>query len=235
MNVSTLYDQNGSFVGNGAKIPQNYSAGGSQSSLLHLSDNSYGVASADSFNSEGPYNFSYFNNGDGPQIANRIQEYNSAPNKGVFSMKPVLREPTNNNPFMNVTLLDNDMKPTFNDYSRYESKKYPSKNNDKVRGLVKTDFEKGLFMDADSLLWNRVNSQRQFYSVPNGSVPNEQGEFSSWLWGNTNVCKSGSVHVGYGVASTSDSMSCNGSNTAEPTNFGLMKNFMSSVEGGSRT
>ncbi len=233
MNVNTLYDQNGSFVGRDS-FPQNYSAGGSQSSLLGLKDNSYGIAGADSFNGPSPYNFSYFVNGSGLQVSNVLQEINSAPYKNVFSKQPVLREPTKNNPFMNVMPLDYDMKPVFDNYSRYETKKYPAKGNDKVRGLVKTEFEKGLFMDADSLLWNRVNSQRQFYSVPNGSVPNDQGEFSSWLYGLDKVCKSGSIYQHYGVSSTEESMMCHGSNAAEPTNFGLMKNFMSSVEGGSR-
>ncbi len=231
MNVDTLYDQNGAFIGKDVKFPQNYNSSGNQ--------NSYGIVGADSFDSPSPYNFSYFNNGNGPQMSNVLQEVNSAPNKNVFSKKPVLREPTKNNPFMNPNLLDNDMKPVFDDYSRYETKKYPAKNNDKVRGLVKTEFEKGLYMDADSLLWNRVNSQRQFYSVPNGSVPNDQGEFSSWLWGPNaeaggHNCKMGSVYVGYGVDSTADSMLCTGTDISVPTNKGLMKNFMSSVEGGSR-
>lgn len=233
MNVDTLYDQNGSFVGRGI-FPQNYSAGGSQSSLLGLKDNSYGVSGADSFNGPSPYNFSYLVNGSGPQMSNVLQEMNSAPNKNVFSKQPVLREPTKNNPFMNPNLLDNGMKPVFDNYSRYETKKYPAKGNDKTRGLVKTEFERGLYMDADSLLWNRMNSQRQFYSVPNGSVPNNQPEFATWNYGVKNNCKNGSIYQGYGVESTDDTMLCNGQNTSEPTNFGLMKNFMSSVEGGSR-
>jgi len=69
--------------------------------------------------------------------------------------------------------------------------------------------------------------------MPVGSVPNNQGEFANWLYGNRFICKHGSVYQHYGIEYTDDSLTCNGFNAAEPTNKGLLNgNLMSSVYGG---
>jgi hypothetical protein len=179
-----------------------------------------------------PYNQPQYAYGKGPQAANIIQEYTSVPNKDIFNKTPVLREPTLHNPMMNVMPLDYDMQPLFDDYNRYSKKTYPNKRNLEIKEKIKTEFERGLYQDADSLLWNRVNSQRQFVSMPVGSVPNGQSEFAHWLYGNAGpLCKMGSVYQNYGLKYTDDSLACNGYNVAEPTNKGLLDGtLMSSVD-----
>jgi hypothetical protein len=163
---------------------------------------------------------------------NVTQEFLSAPNKDVFWEQPILREPTRDNPMMNVMPMDYDSPPLFADYVHYEKSTVPSQKELEVRKLVKNKFEDGLIQNADSLFWNRLNSQREFVSQPVGTVPSNQMEFAQWLYGNKNVCKQGSVFVGYGVKYTDDSLLCNGFNAAEPTNMGLLNgNLSSSVYG----
>lgn len=189
------------------------------------------IISSETTDYPSPYNQPHYAYGNGPQAANVIQEYTSVPNKDIFNKTPKLREPTVHNPLMNVMPLDYDMQPLFDDYNRYGRKTYPNKRNVEIKDRIKTEFEKGLYQDADSLLWNRLNSQRQFVSMPVGSVPNNQPEFAHWLYGVNNNCKSGSIFQNYGIKYTDDSLLCNGFNVAEPTNKGLLNGtLMSSVD-----
>jgi len=51
-------------------------------------------------------------------------------------------------------------------------------------------FSKGLFKDINSL-YNNENSQREFYTTPNTSIPNKQGELANWLYKVPPTCKEG--------------------------------------------
>jgi len=235
-----LFDENGSFKGNGFKLPQTYKVPhgsdlfyGQQESLLNKLDNPTRINNFAAYNFPSPYQNPSLNYGVGPQAANVTQEFLSTNNKNLFWQNPILREPTRDNPMMNVMPLDYDAPPMFADYNRYEKATYPSDKDLEIRSQVKNDFEKGLIQNADSLLWERLNSQRQYVSMPVGSVPSSQGEFANWLYGTPGNCKQGSVFIGYGVEYTDDSLLCNGWNVAEPTNKGLLNgNLMSSVYGG---
>lgn len=62
---------------------------------------------------------------------------------------------------------------------------------------------------------------RQYYTMPNTLVPNEQGEFAQWLYGTENNCRSGSIYArrtGTPEASTN----CTGFDVSVPTNFGKL-------------
>lgn len=247
-----LYGPSGAFNDNGAQLPQHQNVPkgspffyGRQESLLNKIDNPTKVEKPISFsgnfmgfNFPSPYQNPSLNYGIGPQAANVTQEILSAQDPNVFLEKPILREPTTDNPFMNVMPMDYDAPPLFSDYNHYEKNTYPSQKELKVREMVKNNFNKGLIQNADSLLWERLNSQRQFISQPVGSVPNNQGEFANWLYGvNAEAgginCKQGSVFVGYGVKYTKDSLACTGFDLPQLTNHGLLNgNLMSSVYGG---
>ncbi len=242
MSKTNKYGASGSFGGNGAKLPQHYNVPsgnplfyGRQESLLNTLDNPTRVNNYMGYNMPSPYRNPITNFGIGPQAINLTQEVLSAPDKESFWKDPVLREPTVDNPFMNVMPLDYDAPPLFADYVHYEKSTYPNKKELRVRSEVKNDFEKGLIQNSDSLLWNRLNSQREFVSQPVGSVPNNQSEFANWLYSPAQgkVCKQGSVFVGYGVEYTDDSLVCNGWNLPVMSNQGLHDgNLMSSVWGG---
>ena len=70
----------------------------------------------------------------------------------------------------------------------------PSCSYNEVGDEVKDSFEKGLFKDVNDV-YNRENSQRQFYTVANNNVPNSQNEFASWLYAKDEVCKDGDLGV----------------------------------------
>jgi hypothetical protein len=245
MNNTRLYGSSGAFNDNGSKLPshQNVPRGspyfyGRQESLLNKIDNPTRVNGFSGYNFPSPYSNPSTNYGVGPQATNVTQEVLSAQDPDVFWEKPILREPTIDNPFMNVMPMDYGAPPLFADYNHYEKSTYPSQKELKVRDMVKNNFENGLIQNADSLLWNRLNSQRQFISQPVGTVPNNQGEFASWLYGINAAaggvnCKMGSVFVGYGVDYTKDSLACTGNDLPQLTNHGLFGgNLMSSVYNG---
>jgi hypothetical protein len=204
---------------------------GDQASLLTMENNPTAVGNFNSFNLPSPYKNAEQNYGSGPFLYNLESELASAP-KGTFDSRPYTRQPTSNNPFMNVMPMDYDSKQLFSDYARYEGFNSNSRKNLETRKQVKNNFENNLIQNADSLFWNRLNSQRQFVSQPSGSVPSNQTEFANWLYSTPGNCKQGSVFANYGVAYTKDSLLCNGFNVAEPTNKGLLNgNLMSSVYG----
>ena len=87
--------------------------------------------------------------------------------------------PTRNNPFMNVLLTDNRQRKGACDA-----------NDPKIKKLVESKFSKGLFTNIDSI-YNNENSQREFYTTANTTIPNKQNEFAKWLYDTPNTCKEG--------------------------------------------
>lgn len=162
-----------------------------------------------------------------------VYYFGYAPPEGMFNLmypnqtnsniglQPILRQPSNNNPFMNVNITDYDKPQKYDNYNRYKEAVYPTPETEKIREEVKDNFTKGLFQDPNGRLFERQNSQREYVSQPVGSVPSKQNEFAQWLYGKKYTCKSGSIWDRYGVKSTPDSMVCTGFDAATPTNFGI--------------
>ena len=135
---------------------------------------------------------------------------NKAAMKNLELQKPA-RTPTDNNPFMNVPLTAYDIPQR---YSRSEPE---------CGQKCKKNFYKSLFRSPDDALWNRSASERQFYTAPNTSVPNEQTKYAMWLYGNNQVGKSGSIYDRYGYPYTPDSLVNTGVNAASPQNAGQVE------------
>lgn len=104
-----------------------------------------------------------------------------------FTDNDTCKPPTDNNPFMNI--LPTDYKDENGDQV---TNFVPSCSYNEVGDEVKDSFEKGLFKDVNDV-YNRENSQRQFYTVANNNVPNSQNEFASWLYAKDEVCKDGDL------------------------------------------
>ena len=137
-----------------------------------------------------------------------------------------LREPTLNNPLMNVNPTDYDKPQEYKDYHRYKEVSQPTPQTERIQQKVENDFIGNLFQDPNSKLWERQNSQRQFISQPVGGVPNRQNEFANWLYGKSEICKGGSIWDKYGVQSTPDSLVCTGFNNGDgPTNGGIKEKY----------
>tara|TARA_B100000886_G_C20312294_1_gene444400 strand:- start:173 stop:874 length:702 start_codon:yes stop_codon:yes gene_type:complete len=62
---------------------------------------------------------------------------------------------------------------------------------------------------------------RQYYTMPNTLIPNEQGEFAQWLYGTENNCRSGSIY-GRRTGTPEAATNCTGFDVSVPTNFGKL-------------
>lgn len=89
------------------------------------------------------------------------------------------RRPSIDNPFMNPSLVD---------YNNGDPPKACNIDDDEIKDDIRINFNHELFRDIDDI-WERKNSQRQFYTVPNTSVPNNQVEFAKWLYLTPGNCK----------------------------------------------
>lgn len=94
------------------------------------------------------------------------------------------RVPTKDNPFMNPGLLE------FSNDNINMPKSCPSYNNVGVQKRIDELFNKDLYRDVKDV-FNKNNSQRQFYTVPGNQVPNDQNSFANWCYGMPETCKEG--------------------------------------------
>lgn len=93
-------------------------------------------------------------------------------------LKANQRKPTPDNPFMNPLLTD------------YNTENIPLASNvddEDIQTEMKLNFNKDLFRDNDDL-FDRKNAERIFYTVPGGSIPNDQHAFAKWCYGNSETC-----------------------------------------------
>jgi len=91
--------------------------------------------------------------------------------------------PTINNPFMNINQITDNRKKSAGD-------KYYDKPE--VAAKVEKDFEFNLYRDVSDL-YNKRNSQRQYYTMPSTTIPNEQTSFAKWLYLSPPTCKEDSI------------------------------------------
>lgn len=93
------------------------------------------------------------------------------------------RKPTKHNPFMN---------PKISDYNTTNDKQDAclSYNNKGIQRNVEDKFNEDLYRDVNDI-FGKNNSQRQFFTVPGRTIPNDQGGFARWLYGTPPTCKEG--------------------------------------------
>ena len=106
--------------------------------------------------------------------------------------------PTGTNPFMNILINE------IGDYPKKPPAKYAV--SPEVKKTIDDSFEVSLYGDPGDV-WNKNQGQREFYTMPSTSVPNDRDSFQNWLYripgktckeGNTSVCRTGtdgSPHV----------------------------------------
>tara|TARA_B110000259_G_C14026919_1_gene405057 strand:+ start:946 stop:1575 length:630 start_codon:yes stop_codon:yes gene_type:complete len=100
------------------------------------------------------------------------------------------RKPSINNPFMNRNILTDE--PT-KDYSACDI------DNEGVKEDIKSKFDKKLYRSIGDIFENQ-SSDRQFYTMPNTNLVNNQTEFAEWLYKRPS-CKGGDVEACYKNAS----------------------------------
>jgi len=101
------------------------------------------------------------------------------------SKRDVLKKyvkPTYDNPFMNPSMLDYTENPNRESYS-----KKSFVNNKNLNLDIEQKFSYNLYQDVNDI-FGKTNSQRQFYTTPITTIPNEQSSFANWLYGKP-ACK----------------------------------------------
>jgi hypothetical protein len=90
---------------------------------------------------------------------------------------------TVNNPFMNANLITDkrDRDPACQYY-----------DNPEVAAKVEKNFDNNLYRDVSDL-YNKRNSQRQYYTMPATTIPNEQTSFAKWLYLSPPTCKEDAI------------------------------------------
>ena len=91
----------------------------------------------------------------------------------VFTKKTI---PTKENPFMNYNYISD---------ARNKPK---SVKQDTVKKEINDFFNKNLYRDVSDL-YQKNNSQRQFYTMPCTDIVNEQTKFAKWLYYTDETCK----------------------------------------------
>ena len=92
--------------------------------------------------------------------------------------------PTKDNPFMNVLMTDYADNPQRN----------PAGDVDinEVKQQINDNFSEGLYKDVNNV-WDKNNSQRQFYTNPATTIPNDRDSFMKWCWSTPYTCKDGNL------------------------------------------
>ena len=100
--------------------------------------------------------------------------------------------PTIDNPFMNVLLTDytdNPERIAVNGLNNY--------NNKKLNDEIDNTFYYNLYRDVDDV-YDKYNSQRQFYTMPSTTIPNQQDKFVKWAYMTPPTCKEDNGYRCYG-------------------------------------
>jgi len=88
------------------------------------------------------------------------------------------RKPTPSNPFMN---------PILTDYNNESDPRPANVDDDEIKNEIRQSFNKDLFRDLGDL-FDVKNAERIFYTVPGGSIPNDQDAFAKWCYGHPATC-----------------------------------------------
>lgn len=98
--------------------------------------------------------------------------------------------PTVNNPFMNVLLSDYQEfpnRPAACDVTRRS-----------IKNEIKANYDNGLYRDIDDIFHKKA-SDRQFYTTPVTTIPNDQNGFAEWCYKPPPTCKERTKNCTSGV------------------------------------
>jgi len=98
-------------------------------------------------------------------------------NRDVINQKTCVK-PTKDNPFMNPNILDK----TNLDFDACHV------DNRKIRKEINTYFKDPVFKDVIDI-YDRKFSERQFYTVPETTIPNNREAYLKWLYSIDKTCK----------------------------------------------
>jgi len=109
---------------------------------------------------------------------------NNSIEKNIYEDKMNTIKPSVENPFMNINLITD---------SKDKEEPLPSWNNDKIQKDIEDKFNYNLYRDVGDL-YGKNNSQREFYTMPSTTIPNNQTSFAKWCYGVGPTCKESSIY-----------------------------------------
>jgi hypothetical protein len=119
--------------------------------------------------------------------------FNSIPNsneniiqKNEIDENKIIIEPTVSNPFMNINLITDD---------KTKPMAQTSWNNDKIKQKIEDKFGYNLYRDVGDL-YGKSNSQREYYTMPSTTIPNNQTSFAKWCYATGPTCKEKAIYCG---------------------------------------
>tara|TARA_B100001123_G_scaffold447883_1_gene606895 strand:- start:1224 stop:2054 length:831 start_codon:yes stop_codon:yes gene_type:complete len=101
----------------------------------------------------------------------------------ITDISKVCVPPSQNNPFMNVLLTDYIKDPQ-------RGPACPSYNNKNVQLEIEKDFDYNLYQGASDI-YNKRNSQRQYYTTPGTTIPNDRESLLKWAYHLPATCRQG--------------------------------------------
>lgn len=106
--------------------------------------------------------------------------------KQIEQITNTCSRPTEDNPFMNFTMYDRITE---------NSDKLPACNIDdpEIKKEIEDYFDNNLYKDVSDV-FNKRNSQRQFFTMPSTTVVNDQEGFAKWLYNSPQTCKENSEY-----------------------------------------
>lgn len=120
---------------------------------------------------------------------NIYEDYNIQP---AVCKDTVKTEPTVDNPFMNFNQITSN---------RNKNPAPILHDNPNVQQDIKDKFNFNLYRDVSDM-YDRNNSQREFYTMPVTEAVNNQTEFANWLYNTGPTCKEKTINCQPGINST---------------------------------
>lgn len=112
----------------------------------------------------------------------KIKEELENNNQAIINNKLCVK-PSKNNPFMNPTIVDIGINNNVNLNACYI-------DNPRIKKDINNHFLNNQYRDVIDI-YDRNSSQRQFYTMPSTTIPNNQEAFSKWLYYRKESCKEG--------------------------------------------
>lgn len=100
--------------------------------------------------------------------------------------KKTCTKPTLDNPFMNVTMKDY-MNIDFNG-NIIDRPPACDPNDPEIKKMLDDSFNNNLYRDVSDV-FGKMSSQRNYFTMPSTTIPNQQNEFAQWLYNSPKTCK----------------------------------------------
>ena len=100
-------------------------------------------------------------------------------NLGFYDNK-ICVKPSLDNPFMNPSIIDYN-----NNNNNIKACPF---NKEEINTNINTYFKENVFKDINDI-YERNFSERQFYTVPSTTIPNDRKSYQEWLYYRDKTCK----------------------------------------------